>query len=152
MADVVERAEAPQAAPQVQQQNPHAGALRAYLTGSARVRPEIVQAMKSLHGLFSGLVEDKLLVVKAVRPTVLHVSPRLGPTIRVKGVARRQGTSIVPCVIFSVVDREVPVKMILAPNHTTWTWAESAGLGVSGQSVDADTTCRVFLALLAGEV
>lgn len=133
------------------QQNPHAGALRAFLTGAARLRPDMVQAVKSLESLFSGLQTDKLIVVKVLRPTALRVSA-IGVTITVRGMARRQGTAIVPCMLFSVDGRELPVKMIVAPNHTAWTWVENAGLGVSGQQVDAETTCRVFLALLAGEV
>lgn len=146
MADV-EKAEVVQA----QQTSPHAGALRAFLVGAARVRPEVITMVKSLEGLFTALHKDKLLVVKRFKPTVIHVAA-LGATVKVRGMARRQGTNVVPCLVFYVGDREVPVKMVVAPAHTAWTWVENAGLGVAGQPVDAETTCRVFLALLAGEV
>jgi hypothetical protein len=129
----------------------NAAALRAFLAGAAHVRPEITKVLKSVQSLFAGLQADKLLAVKPVGALGLRVSAG-SPVVTLRGGARRQGTSIVPCIVFRVDDRVAPVRMLLAPTHTAWSWAESAGLGVDGKAVDADSTCKVFLALLAGEV
>jgi len=132
--------------------------LRAFLSGFKAARPEIAKVLVNIRlGLFAGLEQDKLLIMdfgnsgSAKAPTMLRVDGARRSVV-LKGTARLQDGAVVPCIEFRVGDRAVHVKLLFPPRSGAWVWSESAGIGVDGQPLTTETTSKVFLKLLAGEV
>ena len=135
-------------------QDKHDKALRAFLTEAKGGRPAVAKVLLSIQrGLFAGLEKDGLVVMrsKGEAPQALRVVGA-GRAVTLEGAAHRQGAQLVPCITFRVGDRPVHVKLLLPPGGGAWVWSEAAGLGVDGQPISTETTCKVFLKLLAGEV
>lgn len=129
-------------------------ALRVFLTEAKAARPAIAKVLLSIQrGLFAGLEKDGLVAMRSRgdAPRTLRVAGA-GRVVTLEGVAHRQGAQVVPCIAFRVGDRPLPVKLLLPPGGGSWVWGESAGLGVDGQQITTETTSKVFLKLLAGEV
>jgi hypothetical protein len=121
-------------------------ALRAFLVDARAARTAIQTVLVSVEKLFSELIKEKLLTVKAT-PTVLRVVAA-NRVVYLTGLAHRQDAQVVPCIAFSVDARPIHLKLLLLGG--TWTWSDGAGLGVDGQPISSETTSKVFLTLLSG--
>lgn len=132
------------------EQKQSGAALRAFLTSAKATRAPIVEVLGSIQALFAKLQAEGMLVTKAARQS-LRVSGA-GRAVILEGTCRRDGEKVVPCITFRVGDRAVHLKLLRAPGGTAWTWSDGAGIGVDGQPISPETTSKVFLALLSGEV